>query len=32
MNNILKSVKLDNEIVKSRYIMFIIDIIGIFLL
>lgn len=30
MNNILKSVKLDNEIVKSRYIMFIIDIIGIF--
>lgn len=30
MSNILKSVKLDHDIVKSRYLMFIIDIIGVF--
>jgi peptidoglycan/LPS O-acetylase OafA/YrhL len=30
MNNILKSIKLDHDIMKSRYPMFIIDIIGVF--
>ena len=30
MNNILKSIKLDHDITKSRYTMFIIDIIGVF--
>ena len=30
MSNILKSIKLDHDIMKSRYSMFIIDIIGVF--
>ena len=29
MSNILKSIKLDHDIMKSRYSMFIIDIIGV---